>query len=246
VDFKAFGVKLRIYDASQLGIKTVSSTDASSVAITYQKCPEMYPGVDYDKIALFGFNGGTLTVPAILKISVDIELSDAFYISESDFSSLTKYPAGRAYMPIKFEVGAVKDNVKTTWTGQTRTSAFLYGEPDSTLTDEEEKKASAISNLEVELECEIAELIKNKISGQRGSDDNYVTKEFSANNQIILYGTEYKGIGFGFEWLYELDGYTSDKIAEINMIETFIAEKLADIENPMSVKFTVSLEQTGI
>ena len=267
VKFKNFGVTMQVKNAS----KVESTLDAKSVTVTYDAI-ELYPGYDNKNLVLFTFDG-TLTVPATLKVTVNVELDDeVFYISKDAFPELgtaaNADPRADAYnMPLSFNVGTVYEVGSNNITG--------VGFPTDWIT------SSSGSYLETLIEESIGGKLRGsiKIDTSKGTDTNndyYVTKNFAKNYTFKTpnpsddgtsytppFGTKYDsdsnfrfgcGFGFGIFWPSRLAG-TSTQDQQYDIVETWIANKIAEkqaeaVKNgetytPMKITFTVSLEQTG-
>lgn len=235
VSFKRFGVTMQVKRGSTI----VSDNDANSVDIVYSPI-EFYPGVSEKNSILFAFDG-TLNVPAILTVRVDVELSDKFFLPTGDTSydtdTLVDFPGsstfstGKAYMPLVFYVGTVG----TTTSSKLDTGSNLKSVPAWS-------SADTVELLETTLESAIVERVKSLIGTQNDvqNDSNgyYVTKDLALNSQVA------PGIGFGFEWT--MDGeYDSTKTSnnEKNAVSTWLANQFTATDKPITIKVTVSLEQ---
>ena len=239
VSLKQVGVKLQIKNGSVIK----SDLDASSVTVEYSPM-QIYPGFNDKGTALFAFDG-TLNVPAILKIRVEVELDDAFYISSDDFTSLSSsYPGDKAYMPVAFRVGTVSSLSSTTLNGSSMVSPWLSNSTNTT---------DPVGTLETLIESNFYTRFLDQLGMNNQTDrdnygniiDKYALKEFSQNDPITFgrsnaaQGTGAvlgPGFGVGIYWEWSLDSSES-------LIETWLSEELSDVANPIKIKITVSLEQ---
>ena len=255
VSFKTFGVKMQIKNAGTV----VSTLDSNSVTVTYP-VTEIYPGYDNKNLVLFTFDG-TLTVPATLTVTINVELADEFYISSADFESLGTTAADSprangANMPVYFNVGSVYSKDSNSITGNGISTSWA--------------QATDVTILANNIEKTICSNLRNsyKINGSSltpdASGDYFVTKDFAKNytfktpdasdtsyippfgvnhteNHNVRYGC---GFGIGINW-------PMNDIENKNVVETWIADKIAEKQAadsnyvPMTITITVSLEQTG-
>lgn len=238
VSFKKFGVTMQV----NRGSTVVSDNDANSVDIVYSPSIELYPGINELDAILFAFDG-TLNVPAILTVRVDVELSNKFFLSTGDtsydtdtlddFSGISSgmFSTGKAYMPLAFYVGTV---------GTTTSSKLDTG--DKLKSINAWSSADTVELLETNLESAIVEHVKALIGAQNDvqNDSNgyYVTKDLALNSQVT------PGIGFGFEWTMGGE-YVSTQISnnEKNALSTWLANQFTATDKPITIKVTVSLEQ---
>ena len=232
VKFEDFGVKMQIKNAGTV----VSTLDSNSVTVTYD-IVEIYPGYRNDKLVLFAFDDGLLTVPATLKVDFEIELDDVFYISSDDFTSLTTdYPAGQAYMPVGIRSAPV-DSLNSESLNSPTSTGLRY--------------TSTVDSLETTVESQFYNILNLKTGIVKGSGKDYANKNF-AKNSAITFNSGAVGFGFGLQWsLGEASSVTNKKYKSLNMIETWIAEEIVANRTadptyvPIRITITVSLEQTG-
>ena len=253
VAFEKFGVKMQVKNGSVVK----SSLDTNTVTVTYN-ATEIYPGYENKNLVLFTFDG-TLTVPATLKIKVNIDLEDEFYISSDDFSSLgttaDKYPrANAANMPLNFIVGSVYSKDSDSITGNGLPSSWAQASDVTILANNIEK--TICSNLRSSYK------INGSTLNPDANGDYFVTKDFAANytfktpdpsdtSYIPPFGTNHTendnyrygcGFGIGIHWPMHSGENES-------MVETWIADKIAEKQAadpnyvPMKITITVTLEQ---
>ena len=246
VSFKTFGVKLRIRNGKHADNAYL---DNNSVSVTHS-ITDLYPGVSPSKDIMFIFTNtdstipATLNVKATLKIKVDVELDDVFFISSDDFSSLdeTNFPAGKAYMPFRFVAGRVRSETQD---AVEATSSYFK----SWLS------ADSVELLEASMEREICTRLKAYISSSKATvndvDGNrYVSYNYTSVGSQMYFPSPYYGFGLHVDWVKGNRTSASEDDRAKNMIGTWIAEKIAKKQaadaNYVPVKFviTVSLEQT--
>lgn len=274
VKFKNFGVTMRVKGGNSSGTTSTEITqlDAKSVTVTYDAL-EVYPGYDNKNLVLFTFDG-TLTVPATLKVTVNVELDDeVFYISKDAFPDVgtdaDDYPrANAANMPLNFIVGSVYSKDSNSITNSGVSSSWAQARDVTILANNIEK--TICSNLRNSYN------IKGSDIKPDANNDYYVTKDFAANytfktpdasdiSYIPPFGIKYDsdsnyrygcGFGIGINWpigISTIPNYQRDPNYDI--VETWIADKIAkkqaeaaesgETYTPMRITFTVSLEQTG-
>ena len=237
VALKRFGVTMNVrYKDSETNTVTIDS-GVNSVTLTCAPV-HVYPGFDDKSTVLFAFDG-TLNVPAILKIRVEVELDDAFYISSDDFTSLSsEYPGDKAYMPVAFRVGTVSSLSSTTLNGSSMVSSWLSNSTNTT---------DPVGALEGIIEDNFYLRFKDTLgmNNQTGQDNKYSWKEFSQNDSITFGKANVSqtsgaalgpGFGIGIYWPWTQESSQS-------LIETWLSEELSDVDNPIKIKITVSLEQ---
>lgn len=237
VALKKFGITMQV----QRGSTVKSDYNKLSASVSWS-LTDLYPGYNTETDDLLVKFSGNLNVPATLKIKVDVELDDeVFYISSTDFSSLTtNFPANKAYMPLNFKVGYVQ-SATSNKVKEPEEYAWLRGEK--------------VSSLETLLEQKICETLKDFLYSSVGYNDEdgnrYVYQAFSKTNEIIVGRNLGKGFGLRINWSKGNDSSTSADDKAKNMIEAWIADKVVEKQKanpdyvPMTVTFTVSLEQTG-
>lgn len=223
VKFSKFGVKMQIKNGRELK----NALDANSASVSWEM-GNMYPGIAESNEILFAFDNGTLTVPAVLTITVDVTTNSNFRIAANAVSGVT---SDTAYMPLKFIVGTVADTSASAYAGANKTDAWIA--------------ADSASNLDTALEKAIAaEIAKAMGVTDSNIDDAIVSKEFDKDS-AITFKNDTKGIGFGLEWPMGDSSSTNDTAKLHNRIDTYITEQVGTNNNAITLKITVSLEQNG-
>ena len=224
VKFNKFGVKMQIKNGST----SKSALDANSASVSWAT-GTMYPGITEADEILFAFDNGTLTVPAVLTITVDVTTHSDFLIAANAVSGVS---SATAYMPLQFVVGTVTSTSATSYDNANKTDAW--------------KNASSTSNLDTALEKAIAAEIATAMGvTDSNADDAIVSKNF-AKGSAITFANSTKGIGFGLEWPLG-DSSATSSIAELhNKIDTYLTEKIGTSSAAITLKITVSLEQNGV
>ena len=239
-----FGVTMEVSApttyASIVANKTVN--DGQNVSVTLSDVI-MEPD-DFTTLGCLQFKfSGLTTVITNLKVWVDIELSEKFYIPASAFP---EYPnaTGKAYMPIMFYArsflnGEIKGNAYSTTVWKSATGA----------TSQE-----AVNNLEQALEKELTEELYKVLSpasyisdvdptyqdplvaGLADGNGYYARKTFAAG-QPILCQWQADGLSFYFRWQYSgSTEYTPEFAA-------YIADNFTENDVPIKMTIVVSLEQ---
>ena len=237
VKFKAFGVTVGIYNSSDI-TEASRTTNGNSVSVTYSNL-NMQPGVVKENVIRFVF-GGQQNVPVKVIFKVDIQTHNDFIIDAADFDSIS---ASTAFMPMQFVCGTVANKDATTYANADtvkKTNAWLSATPYLDTT----------SFFDECLEKELAGNVKSILGTSNVSDVDfdgtcaYVSKTFS-KTEAIAFANSTKGIGFGFEWPLGDRSDTSTEAALHNAIESYLVEKFDTNEVPITITFTVSVEQTG-
>ena len=231
VNFEKFGVKMQVKNGSVVK----SSLDTNSVTVSFDPI-ELYMGYAGTSAVLFAFDG-ELTVPATLKVTVDVELDDeVFFISATDFESLPTtgdYRSNAAHMPIKFRVGRVAATTSNALDSSGLTDWLRY---------------DSVSSLESGLESQIYSRLSVYTGIEVPSQSKpYAYKDFSAGSAITLNSSSC-GFGLDFTWQDRLTS-NDEKNQAYDMIETWIADKISEKQAanssyvPMKITITVTLEQ---
>ena len=225
VKFSKFGVKMQVKN----GTTIKSQLGANSESITSWTTGNMYPGITEADEILFAFDNGTLTVPAVLTITVDVTTNSDFLIAANAVSGVS---SATAYMPLQFVVGTVANTDASAYANANRTNAWI--------------NASSTSNLDTELEKAIAAKIATAMGVTDSNiNDAIVSKEF-AKGSAITFANSTKGIGFGLEWPMGDSSATSSTAELHNKIDTYLTEKIGTSNAAITLKITVSLEQNGV
>lgn len=240
VSFKKFGVTMQV----NRGTTVVSDNDANSVDIVYSTPIELYPGINELDAILFALDG-TLNVPAILTVRVDVELSNKFLLDSSidadengisDLSGVSSTYKDKACMPICFKANSA---TKSAQEFEVTDSKDYQSQGTSLLFLNKPTVAELESDIENKLVGYIKEIISANNDVQNDDDGYYVTKSFDVNSQISNI------LAIGFEWKapdgdYQNMGNTKDNN---RLLSTWFANQFTGNDTPITIKVTVSLEQ---
>ena len=237
IQLNTLGVTVGIYNSSDI-TEASRTTNGNSVSVTYSNL-NMQPGVVKENVIRFVF-GGQQNVPIKVTFKVDIQTHNDFIIDVADFDSIS---ASTAFMPMQFVCGTVANKDATTYANADtvkKTNAWLSATPYLDTT----------SLFDECLEKELVGNVKSILGTSNVSDVDfdgtcaYVSKTFS-KTEAIAFANSTKGIGFGFEWPLGDTSDTSTEAALHNAIESYLVEKFDTNEVPITITFTVSVEQTG-
>ena len=228
ITFKNLGVTLHVKGTTSF----TTETNGKSAVITFQGY-NINPNTICDDAILFAFEENQRFVPIEVTVAVNVTTHSDFLIDATKFASIS---SNTAYMPLNFKVGTVADK-----------NASAYANVNST---EAWQSASTTASLDTTLEGLIAAKIKTamntttNIGTYSNGEGSYVTKSFNATTPISFTSSA-KGIGFGFEWAMGDTSDTSAAAALHNAIETHLVDKFDTNEIPITITFTVTVEQTG-
>ena len=223
IKFDKFGVSLHV--SGDDATPTIVN-NGKNATITYA-VHNMNPDVTFDDVIRFAFDGQQ-TVPIDVTVKVDVTTHSNFLLDTSEFGSLQ---SSTAYMPLLFKVGTVANKDTATCANVTSTDAWISG--------------STTAALDLAIEQAIAAQIAVAMDVEDSNTaDSSVTKSF-AKTAPIVFKDNAKGIGFGFAWSMGNDSSTSPTDALHNAIENYLANQFAATDNPITITFTVSVEQTG-
>lgn len=224
ITFDTFGLSIDV-SAPELGEGTVTEQKGDSASITFNNL-QMRPGMKKDNMIRFVLTDNEPTVPVNLVIKVDVTTHEKCVVP----ASTELVTSDTAFMPIAFTVGTIENKTDNQWASEKNTAALLSASSNTNLDDVLEKAIAA----------KIAELMGVTTT------DNTVTKPFlraggKADGEVsnVTFANSEKGIAFGFNWPLEND------ITDGDFIETYLAKQLDGV-NPITITYTISMEQAGV
>lgn len=242
-----FGVTMEVLDPTNYAKIDTSKTvnDGQNVSITFNDLimqPNDYTTSGYLQIKFSGIT----TVITDLKVWVDIELSEKFYVPADVFPDYPTY-AGKAHMPINIYPNSFKDGTKIG--GSYPTPLWESGTGANA--------QEAVNDLEEKLERALASGLVTILNGSNyiaseGFDPDYpdplvgpiaegngyyARKTFAAGQSILL---QYKGDTLGFYFYYP---YTNNNSGYKTEFAAYIADRFTENDVPIKMTIVVSLEQ---
>ena len=234
-----FGVTMEVIAPDD----AIKVNDGENVSVTLPNVT-IHPNFPANSIVQFKFSG-TTNVITNLKVAIDVELSDKFFVPTSAFPDYSTQ-AGKAHMPIQlagasFYDGAKKADYKysTNWVSETGTDV-----------------QAAIDNLEKAVEqsfaAELYSVLSPKyyiaevdptyqdplVAGLQEGNGYYARKTFAVG-QPILFQLGGDALSFGYRWgSSNQSGYKQEFAA-------YIADSFTANDVPIKMTITVSLEQAS-